>query len=160
MGNMQQGDIRQINKSSLDMVIADFFHCDNIPDNVAKSPRLKQIIMLAKAVGNDYKILTRQRIGGELLDLNFESQQDINRKMILKEANIFGLICMSDGATVKRMPLLNVLVGVINVPPTTVSVIDATDHMRAGGKKDARFVCGYMEETIVKYDSMRPRETA
>jgi hypothetical protein len=62
---------------------------------------------------------------------------------------------MSDGATVKRMPLLNVLVGVINVPPTTVSVIDATDHMRAGGKKDARFVCGYMEETIVKYDSMK-----
>jgi hypothetical protein len=81
MGNMQQGDIRQINKSSLDMAIADFFHCDNIPDNVAKSPRLKRIITLAKAVGNDYKIPTRQRIGGELLDLNFESQQDINRKI-------------------------------------------------------------------------------
>jgi hypothetical protein len=88
MGNMQQGDICQINKSSLNMAIADFFHCDNIPDNVAKSPRLKRIIMLAKAVGNDYKIPTRQRIGGELLDLNFASQQDINRKMILKEANI------------------------------------------------------------------------
>jgi hypothetical protein len=60
--------------------------------------------MLAKAVGNDYKVPNRNRIGGELLNLNFESQRDHNRKMILKEASTFGLTWMSDGATVKRMP--------------------------------------------------------
>ena len=53
---------------------------------------------------------------------------------------------MSDGATISCMPLVNNLVMRANVPPTVVDIHDCTDHMAAGGKKDAQYLAGVMEE--------------
>ena len=58
---------------------------------------------------------------------------------------------MSDGATISRMLLVNNLVMCDDVPPTVVDIHDCTDHMDAGGKKDAEYLAGLMEEEIITF---------
>jgi hypothetical protein len=83
--------------------------------------------------------------GGELLDLNFETRYEANKTALLKEAQRFGLAFLCDGATVKRMALLNILAMCANTPHITVSIQAFTrTHMQEGGKKMhiyCQFVC-------------------
>lgn len=134
------------------MAIADMCHCENLPDAFVESDRFKLVLKLAKLVTNDYKPPGRKKVGGELLDLNFKSCQENNMKSLLKEASTFGLSFLSDGATVKKMPLLNVLGMCGGSPPATVAIIDATEHLRAGGKKDATFISKLMNNVVKQYD--------
>ncbi len=64
---------------------------------------------------------------------------------------MFGLRWLGDGATIKRMPLLTILVLCGNTPPTVVSIIDCTTHMSDGGKKDATYI---MEQFWRKVDEI------
>ena len=70
-------------------------------------------------------------------------------------ADIFGLLWMSDGTTNSLMTLVNDLVMCDDVPPAVVVIHDCTDHMAAGGKKDAKYLAGVMGEEIFKFDSER-----
>ncbi len=58
-------DIRRSFDAGLEMAIADFFHCENIPDNVVKSYRFKKMLQQARLVGKDFKIPDRRKIGGK-----------------------------------------------------------------------------------------------
>ncbi len=66
-----QSDIRHTNNAILEMAIADFFHCKNIPDRVVESTRFKQLLEKAKYVGSDFKIPHRKKIGGKLIKCFF-----------------------------------------------------------------------------------------
>ena len=124
-----QSDIRHTNNAILEMAIADFFHCKNIPDRVVESTQFKQLLEKAKYVGSDFKIPHRKKIGGktndnyffsynflsnqtlgELLDIIFRSVYNVNKTAIMTKAALFGLSWLGDGATIKKMPLINILV--------------------------------------------------
>ncbi len=64
-----QTDIQHSNNSILEMAIADFFHCENIPDRVVESVRFKQLLEKARYVGSDFKIPSRKKIGGKFFFL-------------------------------------------------------------------------------------------
>ncbi len=70
-----------------------------------------------------------------MLDLNFEIRYQANKAALLKEAQTFGLAFLGDGATVRRMALLNILAMCADTPPITVSIQDCTMHIQDGGKK-------------------------
>ena len=53
------------------------------------------------------------------------------------------------------MPLVNNFVICADVHPTVVNIHDCTNHMDAGGNKDAEYLAGVMEEEIVKFDPER-----
>ncbi len=65
---------------------------------------------------------------------------DKNISKLLQDAEVFGLRWLGDGATIKWMPLLNILVLCGSAPPTVVSIVDCTTHMSDGGKKDATYI--------------------
>jgi len=69
-----------------------------------------------------------------------------------KEAATFGISFMGDGATVKRMPLVNMMAMGIHCPPVTIKIVDATGHMETGGKKDAVFIARRFEPKIKEYN--------
>ncbi len=71
---------------------------------------------------------------GELLSLNFQATYEKNVAAILKDAYVFGLSWLGDGTTIKRTPLLNMLVMCGNSPPTVMSIFNCTEHMSTGGK--------------------------
>ena len=95
-------DIRQSNN-------ANFFHAQNIPDAVVESSEFKRLVRQCHLVDSTFKIPSKKKIGGDLLNINFESIKEINKTNLLKEAAVFGIVVMGDGATIHRMPLLNIL---------------------------------------------------
>jgi hypothetical protein len=146
------GDIRKSNNATLEMAIADFFHSENITDAVVESPRFARLVRVCCLVGDDFVIPNRRRIGGELLDLNYETTYKANKEKLLKEARVFGLAFLGDGATIKRMPLMNVLAMTATVSPMTVAIQDCSSHMEEGGKKDAVYVATLFEEKVGEFD--------
>jgi hypothetical protein len=58
-------------------------------------------------------------------------------RTLLSEAHVFGLTLFADGATIKTVPLLNVLAAGVNNPFALLDIVNCTDHLAKGGKKDA-----------------------
>mmetsp|Transcript_4529 Transcript_4529/g.9435 ORF Transcript_4529/g.9435 Transcript_4529/m.9435 type:complete len:217 (-) Transcript_4529:1547-2197(-) len=56
------------------------------------------------------------------------------------DAELFGLTAMGDGATICKYPLTNVLFAGGYEHQALIDVIDSSDHMAAGGVKDARYI--------------------
>ncbi len=88
----------------------------------------------------------------ELLDINFRSVYDFNKSAILTKAALFGLSWLGDGATIKKMPLINMLVMCGDKPPAVISICDCTGHMVEGGKKDAEFIMNFFKEKVDEFD--------
>ena len=92
------------------------------------------------------------KLGGPLLKLNYDSTKAINTQTLLRGAATWGTSWMGDGATVHRMPLVNVLGMSGNSPPVVVAVNDCTEHLAGGGKKDATYIAAIFEEKVKEYD--------
>ena len=73
-------------------------------------------------------------IKGELLDVNFTHVYGRNKYRIMKNAKVFGLGWLGDRATIKRIPLLNMLVMCGEEVPVVVLECDFTEHMVDGKK--------------------------
>ena len=83
------------------------------------------------------------------MDINYENTYSLNKAELIKEAKVFGFAWMGDGATIHKMPLMNILALNGTTPPmTTVSIHDCTKHMEAGGKKDATFIAELFEVKV------------
>jgi hypothetical protein len=145
-------DIRKSNNAAAEMAIANFFHCQNIPDAVVECPEFKMLVRQCRLIDKDFVIPNSNKMGGELLDINFKNISSINKTNLLKEASVGGITFMGDGATIHRMPLLNVLATSGSIPPITVGIVDCTEHMAAGGKKDASYIADIFEDKVEEYD--------
>ncbi len=61
-------------------------------------------------------------------------------KTLLSEARVFGITVFGDGATIKTVPLINVLAACVNNPFGLLEIADCTAHLAKGGKKDAKYI--------------------
>ncbi len=93
-------DIRKSNNATVEMAIANFFHCKNIPDAVVESPRFIRLVHLCRLVGEDFIVPNQKQIGGDLLDLNYANVYEQNKANLLKFAKVFGLAFLGSGATI------------------------------------------------------------
>ena len=71
--------------------------------------------------------------------------------MVAKDAVLFGMCLLGDGATVRGMPLMNVIVTTPSAN-SVIDIIDCTDHMEVGGKKDAQYIAQIFDEHIKALD--------
>ena len=55
--------------------------------------------------------------------------------MTKKEAEIFGLLFLGDGATILKFPLLNIPNSAKNIPVDVVEIVDSQGHLADGNKK-------------------------
>jgi len=86
---MLQSDIWRSNDATLEMAVADFFHCKNIPDAVEESSRFKRLmISVCRLLGDKFVPPNANKIGGPLLDLNFKMTYERNKEELLKEAAV------------------------------------------------------------------------
>ena len=58
-----------------------------------------------------------------------------NSAMIKKEAEIFGLLFLGDGATISRCTLLNILASEKNIPVAVLGIVYCRGHLADGNKK-------------------------
>lgn len=156
---LKQSDLARMNDARMHMAIATFFHENNLPDRAVNSSSFKIMIKYARMVGTSYKPPDRLDIGGTLLDINHKNIVENNKEVLCREADIFGLTWLSDGATIARMPLINILGLCADTPPTCVGIEDCSGHMSQGGKKDAVYIASLLEEVVLPYDPDRLRTT-
>jgi hypothetical protein len=134
--SIQNMDICKSHNAIVETAIADFFHCENIPDAVVESPRFKRLVKVCRLVGEDFVVPNCKKNGGKLLDVNYENTYSLNKTELLKEAKVFGFAWMGDGATIHKMPLMNILALNVTTAPMAILIHNCTKHMVEGGKKD------------------------
>ena len=61
--------------------------------------------------------------------------------MVKKEAEIFGLLFLGDGATTPRCQLLDILSSAKNTPVAVLEIVDCQGHSSDGNKKYGTFIC-------------------
>ncbi len=59
---------------------------------------------------------------------------------LLLEVDVFGLKIYGDGATIKSVPLINILAAGPNNPFALLDIVDCTTYLQNEGKKDALYV--------------------
>ncbi len=101
--SIQNMDICKSHNSIVEMDIADFFHCDHIPDAVVELPRFKRCVKVCCLVREDFVVPNRQKVGGELLDVIYENTYSLNKTELLKEAKVFGFALLGDDATIHKV---------------------------------------------------------
>ena len=77
---------------------------------------------------------------GLLVDNFFENHIKNQREKLLNRADIYGLHFQGDGAIIKYMPLLDILVGGGCLLVSAQKIVDCTCHITGGHKKYAKFV--------------------
>ena len=95
---------------------------------------------MSRNVSKKYILLNRNLTSKELLDVIHEQNMKSNLAMIKKEAKIFGLLFLVDGATISRCPLLNILAFVKNIPFSVLWIVDCQGNLADGNKKDGTFI--------------------
>ena len=74
-------------------------------------------------------------------------------RTLMSEARVFGLTLFGNEATIKTVPLVNVLVAGINNPFALLDIADCTDHLAKGGKKDAQHIAKICMPLIKQIES-------
>ena len=130
----------------LSSAIADFIIKKGLPYSLSNDPLLERVIKAARTAPQNFKPPQPKEIGGRYLDVS-SARYDLKNAHIIEDvAKKYGYSMMSDGATVKHYPLVNVLGGVPNALPVMLEIADCTPHMQEGGKKDGMFLASLMKK--------------
>ncbi len=70
-----------------------------------------------------------------MLDNIYQSTYDEQMRLLLKESKVFGIALFGNGATVQKIPLMNVLGSSPNNPIALLDIVDCTSKMEKGGKE-------------------------
>ena len=95
-----------------------------LSSNISQKPRFKKVLDMARTVSKCYEPTNRNLISKDLLYVVHDHNMERNLSLIEKEFDIFGLLFLGDGATISRIPLLNILVSGKNLPVAVLELVD------------------------------------
>ena len=98
------------NYTRLTVAIADLIISEGLSFNISQKTRFKKVLYLSRTVSKCYQPPNRKLISKDLLDVIHDQNMERNLSLIKKESDIFGLLFLSDGANISRIPLLKILV--------------------------------------------------
>lgn len=131
----QNGDV-------LTAAIANFVHSEGLPFSIVDKPTFHVMLNEARFAPVKYKVPNRKMMGGNLLDITYETYFAANMKKLNDGIEMYGICLYGDSATIKRKPFLNILAASVKEPSIVLEIADATDHLKEGGKKDSSYVAG------------------
>jgi hypothetical protein len=132
----------------MDIAVADYIHSNMLPFSLTRDPKFFKMIDIAKTLGPRYNTPDRRQMSGPLLDTLYKANRTKMMRTLLVDAKTFGVTIQSDGATITNVPLLNVLASSPNNPFALLEIVDCTDQMAKGGKKDAEYLCSVIRPLI------------
>jgi hypothetical protein len=91
-------------------------------------------------------------MSGKLLDTLYISNWKSQMKTLMSKARIFGLTIFRDGATIKTIPLINILADGVNNSFALLDVVDCSNQASAGKKKDAKYIARLNHPFIAKLE--------
>ena len=126
------------------IAIADFIHGCGLPFSVSEHPKFRSMCRAMMEMPNSFKFPNRRSVAGKYLDTNYQVHQDKYKKDLLDHAETFGLMLLGDGATVKRMPLINIIASGVYCPVAVLAIADCTKQMAKGKTKSAEFIAQHL----------------
>ena len=132
----------------MDIAIADFMHSHMLPFSLTECPKFLKLLDTAKSLGTGYLPPDRRKMSGPLLDILYDTNKEEMIKNLLLESKIFGVTIFGDGATITNIPLMNILAASPNNPFALLEIVDCTDQMAKGGKKDAKYLSGIVRPLV------------
>ena len=139
-------------QQQLDVAISDFIFSKGLPFSICDSQHFKRMLSLARFVTKDYKIPNRNRMSTELLDHSYNQRMKDYEKKLNNEAGRFGISMYGDGATVMKMPLINVMASGVHDRSAILDIVDATEHMSNGQIKDCNYIATLFVPHIERID--------
>jgi len=124
----------------LSCAIADMIHSLGLAFSFASESKFRNVLRLAKSAPTTYTPPSRNSVAGPLLDDNYEKYKTELLHQLSIEVETFGLTFYGDGATVRKMPLFNILAAGVHCPAAVLEIADCSSQMQSGGKKDAKFI--------------------
>jgi hypothetical protein len=76
---------------------------------------------------------------GDHLDTNYVAYQHDQMTKLLMNVDVFGIGIFGDGAPIVKVPIMNIIACLAGNPCCVLDVVDCTDHVAKGNKKDAFF---------------------
>jgi len=146
-------------EDTLTMAIADLIHACGLPFSLASHHKFLRVLSLSKLVSKKFVPPGRNKIAGELLDLNYQLYKQKNLELLQKEANIFGISFFGDGATVKKSPLINILASSVHLPVGCLRIVDCSGHLETDGRKDATYISNLFLPHITEMEEKIPKCT-
>ena len=73
------------------------------------------------------------------------------------DADIFGIAFFGDGATIHKCPLINLFASALHCPAVLFNIIDCTDRLVAGEKKDGYFISSLFLPVIDSLDVLKDK---
>ena len=137
----------------MDVAISDFIHSNCLPFSLAEDSKLMTIINIARNLGGNYMPPSRKDIGGRILDALYITNWKDQMHTLLSEAKVFGITVFGDGATIKTVPLVNVLAAGVNNPFALLDISDCSNHLSKGQKKDAHHIASIIIPLIKQIES-------
>jgi len=146
-------------ESQLTMAIADMIHSCGLPFSLASHHKFHRVLSLAKFASKKYIPPGRNKVAGELLDLNYNLYIKNTCELLVKEADVYGITFFGDAATVKKSPLINILASSVHLPVGCLSIVDCSEHLQSDGRKDATYICNLFLPHITKMEQNAPKST-
>ena len=103
------------------IAIADFICSNALPFSITECPKFRKVIEVARFLGPNYRPPDRRLVGGKLMDSLFKMSYADLMSSVLSESEIFGISIFGDGATIKSIPLINILAASPNNPMALVT---------------------------------------
>ena len=115
-------------------------------------PRPARGAPVARNLGPNYTPPDHRSISGRLMNSLFTTGFKDLMRTLLQEADIFGKSIFGGGATIKSVPLINVLAASLSNPFALLNIVDCTSHLAEGGKNDAPYIAEMVLPLIKRMD--------
>jgi hypothetical protein len=124
----------------MNICITNFMHSHMLPFTSTECPKFLKVLEMTKSLGTGYLPPDRRKMSGSLLDVLNDTNKEEMIKNLLLESKIFGVTIFGDGATITNVPLINILAASPSNPFTLFEIVDCTDQIAKGGKKDTTYL--------------------
>lgn len=133
---------KSVSSLEVDGALSDMFDGLGIAHNKVDHPLFRRAVQKLRNAEPDYKLPHRTSLGGSILEHQYQCDVDdrtrhLQHKLIKK----FGKALLTDGATIQKTPLLNIL---MMCPVWRDALLllceDCTDHLARGLRKDAEYI--------------------
>ncbi len=105
--------------------------------SLSESLLFKNVFIHAHNTNNTYKPPSWYKMSRDLLKANYVAYKCDQLKKLLMNSDTFGIGTFGDGATVVKVSMMSILACLAGSPSCVLDVVDCTDHVMEGNKKDA-----------------------
>ena len=130
--------------------VARYLICTNKPLGDCDDLLFQTMCLSFRNVDSKFQFPCRRTLTEQYLPSHAKSRREDSYHKLKANAMDFGVAIFGDGATIKRLPLVNLLASSGTCPSALLEIVDCTKHMSQGGIKSAEYIAGLMEPHVEK----------